>query len=254
MQRTASLPYLLALTLSAGVLTCNPAQAQSSAPKAAEPASAAFKNPKDAISYAIGVTTARNLTKDGVVVDPALAVKGMQDVQAGKGLLMTEAEIRTVMAGLVAEMRQKMAANRKEAEETNRKQGDEFRATFAKQADAKSLPNGVIYKVVKAGDGAKPAEDDNVVVKYRGTLTSGAQFDASPEGQPVTLKLAQLITGWKDTLKLMPSGSRWTVVVPPQLAYQQRGAGNDIGPNETLVIDVELLAVEHPTAPSNTSK
>lgn len=251
MKKTPLIPPLLTLALCASVLAGNPTQAQSIA---ANPASAAFKNPKDAISYAIGVTTARNLTKDGVIVDPVLAAKGMQDVQAGNQLQMTEAEIRTVMAGLVAEMRQKMAASRKEAEEANRKQGDEYRATFAKQADTISLPNGVIYKAVKTGTGPKPSEEDNIVVNYRGTLTSGVQFDASPEGKPVTLKLAQLITGWKDTLKLMPGGSHWTMVIPPQLAYQLRGAGNDIGPNETLVIDVELLAVEHGTTQSGSGK
>lgn len=253
MKKALLLPQLLAAALSAGVLACNPALAQTTQ-STAEPASAAFKNPKDAISYAIGVTTARNLTKDGVVVDPALAAKGMQDVQAGTQLQMTEAEIRTVMAALVADMRQKMAANRKEAEETNRKKGDDYRAAFARQADAKSLPNGVLYKATKTGTGPKPGDDDSIVVNYRGTLTSGQQFDASPEGKPATLKLAQLIAGWKDTLKLMPSGSHWTMVIPPQLAYQQRGAGTDIGPNETLVLDVELLAVERGTAASGSLK
>lgn len=233
---------LLALAGIAGSLPAL-AQAATAAGSTTEPATPVFKSRKEAISYAIGVTTARNLAKDGVEIDPALVIKGMQDSQSGNRVLMTEKEIRSVMAGLVGEMRQKMASNRKDAEEINKKKGDEYRAAFAKQADVKTLPNGVLYKAVKNGTGPKATEEDNIVVNYRGTLTNGYEFDGSPDGSPATLKLSQLIVGWKETVKLMPTGSRWTIVIPPQLAYAQRGVGADIGPNETLVFDVELLAV-----------
>jgi FKBP-type peptidyl-prolyl cis-trans isomerase len=203
-----------------------------------------FKSRKDAISYAIGVTTARNLGKDGVEYDPAIIIKGMQDATAGTRLQMTEREIRSVMSGLVGEMRQKMASNRKDAEEINKKKGEEYRAGFAKQAGVTTLPNGVMYKVVKAGTGAKPADTDEVTVNYRGTLTNGKEFDGNAEGKPVNLRVAALIAGWKSALKIMPVGSRWTIVIPPALAYGQRGVGADIGPNETLVFDVELVGIK----------
>jgi FKBP-type peptidyl-prolyl cis-trans isomerase FklB len=183
------------------------------------------------------------LGKDGVEFDPAMVLKGMQDAQSGTRMLMNEKEVRSAMAGLVGEMRQKMAANRRDAEEVNKKKGDEFRANFAKQPDVKSMPNGLLYKVVKAGTGPRPTDEDGVLVNYRGTLANGFEFDGSPEGKPATMRVQQLIVGWKEALKLMNTGSRWTIVVPPQLAYGHRGVGADIGPNETLVFDVELLGV-----------
>jgi FKBP-type peptidyl-prolyl cis-trans isomerase FklB len=191
----------------------------------------------------VGVTTARNLAKDGVEVDPAVVLKGMQDALGGNRLLMKESDIRSSMGGLVSEMRKKMAANRKDAEEINKKKGDEFRANFAKESDVTSLRNGIMYKVVKAGTGPKPTIEDGILVSYRGTLTTGYEFDASAEGKPVTLQMGQTIAGWRETVKLMPTGSRWTIVVPPQLAYGVRGVGADIGPNETLVFDIELLGI-----------
>jgi FKBP-type peptidyl-prolyl cis-trans isomerase FklB len=234
----------LALALS-GLLASSAALAQAAATATAQPAeSSAFSNRKDALSYAIGVSTARNLIKDGVEINPAVVLQGIQDAVDNKRTLMSEQEIRSAMSGLVGEMRQKMAANRVEAEAANKKRGDEYRAAFSKQPEAKSLGNGVLYKVAKAGSGAKPGEDDMVVVAYRGTLTNGFEFDATPEGKPATMKLSQLINGWKEALKTMPVGSRWTLVIPPQLAYGVRGVGNDIGPSETLVFDVELLALK----------
>jgi FKBP-type peptidyl-prolyl cis-trans isomerase FklB len=241
-----------AVCLSIGLLlgtaaTAQTAAAPAAAPKAAsasEPEGApAFKTRKDSVSYAVGVSTARNLAKDGVDVDPAVVLKGMQDFFSGGRLQMKEPEIRAVMNSLVGEMRKNMAANRKEAEEINRKKGDEFRATFAKQAGVTALPNGILYKVVKAGTGPKPTIEDSVQVTYRGTLATGFEFDASAEGKPVTIQMAQSIMGWKEAVKLMPVGSRWTIVVPPQLAYGARGVGADIGPNETLIFDIELVGI-----------
>jgi FKBP-type peptidyl-prolyl cis-trans isomerase FklB len=203
-----------------------------------------FKTSREAISYAIGVTTARNLGKDGVDIDPASVLKGMQDANSvQRTLLLSEKEIKTVMSGLVAEMRQKLAASRQEAELINQKKGDEFRAQFAKDANVKSLPSGVLYKVQRAGTGPKANEQDSVVVSYHGALTDGKEFDGTPEGKSVTFKLSQVIMGWKEALKLMPAGSRWTIVIPPNLAYGTTGAGTTIGPNETLVFDVELQSV-----------
>jgi FKBP-type peptidyl-prolyl cis-trans isomerase FklB len=96
--------------------------------------------------------------------------------------------------------------------------------------------------VIEAGKGDKPTELSKVVVKYRGTLIDGTEFDATPEGKTVTLKLTDVITGWREALKRMPAGSTWEVVVPPTLAYSTRGAG-PIGPNETLVFTISLVAL-----------
>lgn len=201
------------------------------------------KNRKEAISYAIGVTTARNLVKDGVEFNPETVIRGMQDALSGQRLQMNEHEIRMVMSGLVGEMRQKMAANRKEAEEINKKRGEEYRASYAKQEGVVTLPNGVMYKAQRTGSGPKPSDESEVLVNYRGTLTSGKEFDATQDGKPAKLQVGRLIVGWREALKLMPAGSRWTVVIPPQLGYGQRGVGADIGPNETLVFDIDLVEV-----------
>jgi FKBP-type peptidyl-prolyl cis-trans isomerase FklB len=241
---TVCLTLVIVLGSPVNAQTASAPATPASASSASEAApTQAFQTRREAISYAVGVTTARNLVKDGVDIDPLVILKGMQDALDGKRILMTEKEIRSVMSGLVGEMRQKMAVNRKDAEDINRKKGDEFRAAFGKQENVVSLPNGILYKIVKLGSGPKPTPEDDIVVNYRGTLTSGYEFDASAEGKPVILKMTQLITGWREAAKLMPSGSRWTIVVPPQLAYGTRGVGADIGPNETLIFDVELLAI-----------
>jgi FKBP-type peptidyl-prolyl cis-trans isomerase FklB len=241
-------PCLLTVVLGSTLLSGTTANAQ--APAGTKEAvlesevPAAFASRKDALSYAIGVSTARNLMKDGVEINPDIVLKGLQDAVANKRTLMTEKEIRAVMSGLVGEMRQKMASNRVEAEASNKKRGDEYRASFAKSADTKTLPSGVMYKVTKAGTGPKPTEEDMITVNYRGSLTNGFEFDATSDGKPANMKVSQLINGWKDAMKNMPVGSHWTLVIPPQLAYGVRGVGTDIGPSETLVFDVELLAIK----------
>jgi FKBP-type peptidyl-prolyl cis-trans isomerase FklB len=226
------------------LLDCSTSFAQAAAPVAAADAPSAFASRKDALSYAIGVSTARNLMKDGIEINPDAMLKGIQDAVGNKRTQMSEQEIRSAMSGLIGEMRQNMSKNRVEAEATNKKRGDEYRATFGKQPDVKTMTNGVLYKVANVGAGPKPTEEDTVTVSYRGSLTNGFEFDATPEGKSANLKVSQLINGWKAALKTMPVGSRWTLVIPPQLAYGTRGVGNDIGPSETLVFDVELLDIK----------
>jgi FKBP-type peptidyl-prolyl cis-trans isomerase FklB len=102
----------------------------------------------------------------------------------------------------------------------------------------------VLYKIIKEGNGKKPAESDVVEVNYRGTLTSGKEFDATKPGEPASLKISSLIAGWKQALSMMPVGSKWQIVIPSEHGYGERGAGAEIGPNEVLVFDVELLAIK----------
>lgn len=241
--RMNTLTALLVLSLgSATALAQTAVPAKSSAAAAATEA-AAPQSRKDAVSYAIGVSTARNLAKDGVEFDPDWVLKGMRDQMSGQRMLLNEREVRQAMSGLIGEMRQKLAANRVEMEAANKKKGEEYRANFEKQPGVQKLPNGVLYQVVKAGNGPRPTEDSNIMVNYRGTLIGGYEFDATPEGKPAMLKMGQLIVGWREALKVMPVGSRWTLVIPPALAYGVRGVGSDIGPSETLVFDVELVSI-----------
>jgi FKBP-type peptidyl-prolyl cis-trans isomerase len=203
-----------------------------------------LKTRKDIVSYSIGVTTARNLLKDGVELDAGLLTQGLKDVMGGDKLLLTEKELRSVMSGFLGEMRQKIATNRKEAEQTNKKKSETFLAANAAKSGVQTLPNGLQYRVLKEGNGAKPGDSDTILANYHGSLTSGVEFDGTEDGKPATLKMGNLISGWKEALKLMPAGSHWQVFVPPQLGYGTRGVGSDIGPNEVLVFDIDLVAVK----------
>ena len=204
----------------------------------------ALKTQKDKVSYGLGVDMARNFQKQELDVDLDLLQKGLQDGLSGKQLIMSEKELRIIMSGLQNEMRKKMVLNRRIAAGDNKQKSSDFLAANKTKVGVMTLPSGVQYKIHKAGDGKKPTDADTVECYYRGTLIDGTEFDGTEAGKPATLKVAQLIAGWREALKLMPTGSKWQILIPFQLAYGERGAGSDIGPNETLIFDVELLAVK----------
>lgn len=203
-----------------------------------------LKSQRDVQSYGIGVNIAKSFKRDEVDIDMDLLVKGMKDAMAGDKLLMPEKELRRAMNSFQSELRQKAAARSRIAAVDNKKKGDDFLAQNKNKEGVVTLASGVQYKVLKAGDGKLPTEADMVECHYRGTLLDGTEFDSTEPGKPAMLKVAQLIPGWKEALKLMPAGSKWQLYIPPQLAYGPRGVGSDIGPNETLVFEVELLAVK----------
>ncbi len=207
----------------------------------------ALKTQKDKVSYEIGVNLARGFQRSGVEVDVDLMTRALRDVVAGKKLLMTDEELRQTMATLTAEMKQKQAQDSKVAAEARQKQGEAFLAENAKKEGVVTLPSGLQYKVLKSGDGEKPTDTDAVDVQYRGTLVDGTEFDSSyRRGKPGTFKLTGVIPGMREALKLMPVGSKWQLVVPPKLAYGPRGAGGAIGPNSTLLFDLELVGIKGP--------
>lgn len=204
----------------------------------------ALTSQKDQISYGVGVQTGRNLRKDGVEVDVDLLIRGLRDGLAGDRLLVSEKEFRQIMNGFQGELRKKIAANRRALGEENRKAGAAFLAENGRKDGVVTLPSGVQYRVVKAGEGRKPALADTVLVNYRGTRLDGYEFDASPDAAPAKLTVGQMIAGWKEIVQLMPAGSTWQVAIPPQHAYGERGVGQDIGPYQTLLFDVELVGIQ----------
>ncbi len=232
---------VFALVLSAAFAT--PASAQGTAAAAEKTAGGApLATLTDKMSYSTGVMTARTLAKNGVAFDAELLVQGLRDGITGGAIRIDEKELKIVLQSMQADIQRKMASERSVKASINRENGLIFQADFRKQPDVTALPGGLMVRVIKDAKGDKPTDLSTVVVRYQGKLIDGTEFDATPEGKTVTMKLTETITGLREALKRMPAGAAWEVVVPPNLAYATRGSGN-IGPNETLVFNVELVAV-----------
>jgi FKBP-type peptidyl-prolyl cis-trans isomerase FklB len=203
-----------------------------------------LKTDKEKLSYSIGASIGTNFKNEGTEVDVGLLVEGLKNSLAGEKLLISDKDMRQVMNDYQTQLRQKMAAKRQQAIGDNKKKGDAYLADFKAQPSVMSSPNGLLYKIIKEGTGRKPLESDMVEVNYRGALINGTEFDATEPGHPANLKVSALIPGWKQALSMMPVGSKWHLVIPPVLGYGERGVGNDIGPNEVLVFDLELVAIK----------
>lgn len=204
---------------------------------------AELRTEKDRLSYAIGLEVARNFKKNDVQFDPAQVVNGMNDGLSGERPLLGEKEFRRIIGDFQNTVRQKMVANRQAQTFENRKRAALFLEANKSKEGVQVMGNGIQYKVLSAGNGVRPGDADTVVFNYRGTLLDGTQFDGTDPGKPATVKLFDLFNGFKAALKAMPVGSRWQVWIPPHMGYGERGVGNDVGPNELLVMDIELLAV-----------
>ncbi|HEY5594693.1 MAG TPA: FKBP-type peptidyl-prolyl cis-trans isomerase [Nitrospiria bacterium] len=204
-----------------------------------------LKTQKDKVSYSIGLDIGKNLRKQSIDIDPDLLARGLKDAMAEGKTLLTEEEVRTVMTEFQKEMQAKAAARVKEVGDKNMKEGETFLVENKKKEGIVTLPSGLQYKVVKAGNGKKPKSSDTVTTQYRGTLIDGSEFDSSyKRGQPASFPVTGVIAGWTEALQLMPVGSKWQLFVPAGLAYGPRGAGQMIGPNATLIFEVELLSIQ----------
>jgi len=217
------------------------------------PAAAASSNSSnlptqtDKFSYALGMNLGSNLKRQSVDVNPDVLARGLRDAIAGGKTELTEAEARDVLTQAQNEFHQKQMEKMKELGEANKKEGDAFLAANKTKEGVTTLPSGLQYKVLTEGKGPKPTATDTVTVNYRGTLINGTEFDSSyKRGQPATFAVGGVIKGWTEVLQLMPVGSKWQVFIPSDLAYGERGAGADIGPNSTLIFDVELLSIKAP--------
>jgi FKBP-type peptidyl-prolyl cis-trans isomerase len=178
-------------------------------------------------------------------VDPALFTQGFKDAMAGGPALMSEEEVRVTIVDLQNEMRAKQAQAQKELAAKNKQASEAFLAENKKKEGVVTLPSGLQYKILKAGDGKKPTAEDTVVCQYRGTLIDGKEFDSSfKRNQPATFQVNRVIKGWTEALQLMPTGSKWQLFIPPDLAYGERGAGAAVPPDSTLIFDVELVSIQ----------
>jgi FKBP-type peptidyl-prolyl cis-trans isomerase FklB len=204
-----------------------------------------LKTEKDKLSYAMGMDLGGQLKAQSVDIDPALFAEGLKAALSGGKTLLTDAEAKAAISKLqMARVAQQTAALQASGAK-NKTEGDAFMAANKAKEGVVTLPTGLQYKVITTGTGPKPTLEQTVVCQYRGTLIDGKEFDSSyKRGQPATFPVKGVIKGWTEVLQLMPVGSKWQVFVPPDLAYGARGSGADIGPNATLVFEIELVAIK----------
>jgi FKBP-type peptidyl-prolyl cis-trans isomerase FklB len=208
-------------------------------------ADSSLKTPKDKVSYAVGAQIGADMKRQTVDIDPAVLAKGLKDSFQGSKLLLTDQEMREALSGLQQQMAAKQADRMRELGAKNKQAGAAFLAENKKKEGVKVLPSGLQYKITKEGTGKTPKADDTVTVNYRGTLIDGTEFDSSyKRGEPATFLVKGVIKGWTEALQLMKVGSKWQLFIPSELAYGEQPAGRVIGPNSTLIFEVELLGIK----------
>jgi FKBP-type peptidyl-prolyl cis-trans isomerase FklB len=205
----------------------------------------ALKDTKDKVSYSIGLDIGTTFKKQKMELNSDVLAAGVKDGLSGGKPLMSPDEVRQVMVQFSKDMREKAATVNKDAAEKNSKEGEKFLAENKGKPGVKTTASGLQYVVEKEGSGTPPKETDTAVVNYRGTLIDGTEFDSSyKRGEPATFPVNRVIKGWTEALQLMKPGAKYKLFIPSNLAYGAGGAGQDIGPNSTLIFEVELLSVK----------
>jgi FKBP-type peptidyl-prolyl cis-trans isomerase FklB len=210
-------------------------------------AGTALTTDKQKASYALGMNIAAGLSQqmDPKDIDKASLLQGFKDTLAGAKPAISMEEAVAALKKLQDTVQKEEEAAVQQAGETNQKAGDAFLAANKSKEGVVALPSGLQYKVLTEGTGPKPAATDTVVCNYRGSLLDGKEFDSSyKRGQPATFPLNQVIKGWTEGVQLMSVGSKYEFYIPAALAYGARGAGADIGPNSTLIFQVELISIK----------
>ena len=214
--------------------------------KSTQQKSPQLKDQKEKVSYAIGMQIGFNLARQKVDINPDILANGIKDSLAGKPQLTPE-QVKEVMAQFEKDMEQKQ----KELAEKNKTEGTKFLEENKKKPGVKTTASGLEYKVEKEGTGPQPKATDMVTVNYKGTLIDGTEFDSSyKRGQPATFPVNGVIKGWTEALQLMKKGAKYQLFIPSSLAYGERAMGPDIGPNSTLIFEVELMDVKPPPTPA----
>lgn len=229
MKRTTFLLGFLSLSLVfAGSLTAQDAALETDEAKA---------------SYGIGLNIGRSLKQDGMEIDTKVLLQGINDALEGNDPKVTQEEFVAAIQKMQAAAVEKNNPDAKK----NREAGEAFLAKNKQRPEVKTTDSGLQYEVIEAGDGATPKETDLVKTHYKGTLLDGTEFDSSHKrGEPAVFPVNRVIDGWTEALQLMKVGGKWKLYIPSDLAYGVQGAGQDIGPNETLVFEIELLDIEQP--------
>jgi FKBP-type peptidyl-prolyl cis-trans isomerase FklB len=209
-----------------------------------------LKDQKDKASYSIGYDIGATFKKQNIDLNTDALFSGLKEGLSGKEATLSKEEREKTLETFQKEMMEKQVAASKEAAAKNAAEGEKFLAENKKKEGVKTTASGLQYKVLKEGSGDSPKETDTVVTNYRGTLLDGTEFDSSyKRNKPETFPVNRVIKGWTEALQLMKPGSKFQLYIPSALAYGERGAGRDIGPNATLVFEVELLSVKPPEPP-----
>lgn len=213
-----------------------------------------LKTEDEMASYSLGFSTGVRFKNDESGINLEIFQRGVKDGFTGSDQMLNEEEMNKAMTAwrrktraIRQEQRKKEMEERKKQEEENKAKGEKFLEENKTKEGVVALESGLQYKILKEGTGASPKETDTLKCHYKGTTIDGKEFDNSYErGEPATFAFDRAIEGWKEALKLMKVDAKWQLFIPPQLAYGERGSGKVIGPNETLIFEVELLGIEEP--------
>lgn len=206
------------------------------------------------VSYCIGLSFGKSVRSQEIAIDLAAFKEGVQAGFERKESKFSNDQIREVMNQFQANLIQKQIAKEKKGAEAALEKEKEFFEENKTKTGVSATESGLQYRVIKNGAGEQPASEDLVTVHYHGTLPDGTVFDSSYErGEPVTFPLNRVISGWNEALQLMKEGDKWQLYIPSHLAYGSQGAGGQIGPNQTLVFEVELIKVQGPATESQAS-
>jgi len=199
-----------------------------------------LKTEKEKFSYAIGYQVGQSFKREGLDIDGKALAQAIDDVLKDSKLKLSMDEMRSVVEAFQA----KQAAERTARADKALAEGKAFLAANKKKPGVKELLSGVQYKVITSGSGKQPKATDSITAHYRGTLLNGKEFDSSyKRGEPSTFGVNQVIKGWQEVLPLMHEGDKWQIFIPAEMAYGTQGAGGNIGPNETLTFEIELIKV-----------
>ncbi len=198
-------------------------------------------------SYTLGADIAKNFRDQGLEIDVNAFSLGLEDALKNRKLKLNEEEMMAAINAVKQKMQKQQLEKQQSIARKNRDEGKAFLAENAKKEGVITLDSGVQYKVLTEGKGNSPTPEDTISAHYRGTLLDGTEFDSSfKRGTPLTLQMGSVIKGWGEVLKRMKPGSKWEVYIPSDMAYGEKGAGDAIGPNQTLIFTIELIDFESP--------
>ena len=203
-----------------------------------------LKTDKDKLSYALGMDIGGSLKSQSIEIDPDKFAQGVKDMVEDNKALLTNEEFQATMTKFQQEMTAKQAEQGKAIGENNKAEGEAFLAENRKKEGVITTESGLQYIVLEEGSGDSPKATDTVSVHYKGSLINGTEFDSSySRNQPASFPVNGVIPGWTEALQLMKPGAKWKVFLPSDIAYGEKGAGQQIGPNATLIFEVELLSI-----------